>query len=84
MVARCAGSSKLAISEINEHRRELAGRLGFRTYSPAAERFREQFRERPRRGGLVSTHKLADCAALLAELTGGASRLLKPVIVMSL
>jgi 2-desacetyl-2-hydroxyethyl bacteriochlorophyllide A dehydrogenase len=162
MVARCAGSSKLAISEINEHRRELAGRLGFRTYSPAEERFRERLREdfegigpdvvfeaagsapgyqsaidcvrvrgrvvqvgipkgpievdlrrlnfaelnivgtrvyapvdietaigllagkRIATEGLVSTHPLADCGALMAELTSGSSRLLKPVIVMSL
>lgn len=162
MVARCAGCSKLAISEINEHRRELAGRLGFRTYAPAAERYRERLREdfegvgpdvvfeaagnaagyqsaidsvrvrgrivqvgipkgpmevdlrrlnfaeitivgarvyapvdieaaigllaakRIAMEGLASTHPLADCGALLAELTGGSSRLLKPVIVMSL
>jgi 2-desacetyl-2-hydroxyethyl bacteriochlorophyllide A dehydrogenase len=165
MVARCAGSGLVAVSEINEQRRELADRLGFRTYSPAGERFRERFRERLReefagtgpdivfdatgsaagyqsavdcvrvRGrvvqvgipkgpvevdlrrlnfaelnivgtrvyapvdieaaigllagkriateGLVSTHPLADCGALMDELTGGASKLLKPVIVFN-
>jgi (R,R)-butanediol dehydrogenase/meso-butanediol dehydrogenase/diacetyl reductase len=34
--------------------------------------------------GLVSTHSLADCAALMAELAGGASKLLKPVIAFDL
>jgi len=162
MVAGCAGGRTLAISEINEYRRELAGRLGFHAYSPAAEGFRERLREdfggvgpdvvfdatgsapgyqsaidcvrvrgrivqvgipkgpvevdlrrlnfaeieivgtrvyapidieaaigllagkRIATEGIVSTHPLDDCGSLLAELAGGASQRMKPIIVMSM
>jgi len=33
--------------------------------------------------GFVSTHRLEECGTLLAELTGGASERMKPVIVMA-
>ena len=162
MAARSAGARRVAVSEINGHRLEVARRLGFRSYSPAGEDFRERVREdfdgigpdivfeatgsaqgyqgavdcvrvrgrivqvgipkgaveldlrrlnfaeisivgtrvyapvdieaaigllaekRITTEGLVSTHPLADCGSLMAELAGGASKRMKPVLVMSM
>jgi len=160
MVAASAGSRRVAVSEINERRLEIARSLGFPVYSPAEKDFRERVREdfdgrgpdivfeatgsasgyqsaidcvrvrgrivqvgipkgptevdlrrlnfaeisivgtrvyapadivtaiallgnsRIAANSLVSTHGLAECASLMAELSGGASEKMKPVLLM--
>jgi threonine dehydrogenase-like Zn-dependent dehydrogenase len=158
MVARAAGSRRVAVSEFNEHRLGIAGSLGFATYSPGGEDFLERVRDdfdgigpdlafdatgsapgyqsaidcvrvrgrvvqvgipkgpieldvrrlnfaeisvvgtrvyapedidaaidllgskRVDAGSLASVHPLEDCGSLMAELAGGNSRLMKPVL----
>jgi len=161
LVARSAGARRVAVSEINGHRREVARCLGLQTYLPTDEDFRERVRAdfdgigpdivfdatgsapgyqsavesvrvrgrivqvgipkgaveldlrrlnfaeitivgtrvyepvdivtaigllaggRVATAGFVSTHGLAECGSLLAQLSGGSSELMKPVLVIS-
>jgi 2-desacetyl-2-hydroxyethyl bacteriochlorophyllide A dehydrogenase len=160
MVASSAGSRRVAVSEVNDHRREMARALGFPAYSPSARDFRESVRDffdgrgpdivfeatgsapgyrdaidcvrirgtivqvgiakgpieldlrrlnfaeisvvgtrvyapadivaaialfrekRVAAKNLASAHGLAECASLLAELSSGTSRTMKPVLLM--
>ncbi|MGA2547676.1 MAG: alcohol dehydrogenase catalytic domain-containing protein [Rectinemataceae bacterium] len=45
MAARAAGARRIAVSEFNDHRRSIAEGLGFPTYSPSNQDFRDCIRD---------------------------------------